>query len=338
MRVLVLGGTGFVGRYVVEGALARGHAVTVFHRGRSNPGLFPQAEHLIGDREADLSPLAGRIFDAVFDTTGFEVRHVRSAAATLAHPELQYVFVSSISVYAELAHLDESGPLRTTDDAENAILTLANYGALKAACEAAIDEELGRPALHVRAGLILGPHDYDERFRFWLDRVARGGEVLAPGDKTAIAQAIDVRDLAEWMLASATRKLTGPFNVTGEPLSMELLLDTVRDVVGGHGTFAWVPDEVLLAHDVKPYSEMPFWLPKNLGAAAVDIRKALAEGLTLRPFRETAHDAWEWMLSSWDADESVRSNRKIRVPAGMSTERERAILAAARAEAPPPAC
>src|SRR5262249_27210019 len=154
------------------------------------------------DRELDLSPLSGRRFDAVVDTTGYEVAPVRAAARAFAHPDLTYVFVSTISVYADWKSLDESGPVQTLADAEHATFALERYGALKAACGAALEEELPGRALHVRAGLILGPHDYDERFRWWLLRVARGGEVLAPGRPAAITQAIDVRDLAAWMLAA----------------------------------------------------------------------------------------------------------------------------------------
>lgn len=206
MRILVLGGTGFVGRHVAEQALAAGHTVTLFHRGRSNPGVLPAAEHIIGDREQDLTPLTGRRFDAVVDTTGYEVRPVRAAARAFAHPDLVYVFASTISVYADLRALEESGPVHSLEGAEEAAFSLERYGALKAACEAALDEELPGRALHVRAGLILGPHDYDGRFRWWLERIARGGEVLAPGRPSALVQAIDVRDLAAWMLAAAERR------------------------------------------------------------------------------------------------------------------------------------
>jgi 2'-hydroxyisoflavone reductase len=331
MRVLVLGGTGFVGRHFAELALQRGHSVVLFHRGRSNPGVLGAAEHVIGDRDRDLSALGGRRFDVVADTTGYEVRQVRAAARALAHPGLHYVFVSSISVYSDLTRLDESGPVQTTAGAEAADLTLERYGALKAACEAALDEELPGQVQHVRAGLILGPHDYDERFRFWLSRVARGGEVLAPGQPSAITQAVDVRDLTAWMLACAERRVTGTFNATGEPMTMGARLETIRDVVGGDARFTWVDDEILVARGVRPYSEMPFWLPRSLGAQAVDIRKAVAGGLVFRPFVETARDTWAWMRDGWDAEASVRAHRRLHIAAGMSAEREAEILATARA-------
>jgi 2'-hydroxyisoflavone reductase len=331
MRILILGGTGFVGRHLAERCLERGHQLSLFHRGRSNPGILRGAEHIAGDRDADLSALRGRTFDVVVDTGGYEVSAVRAAARAALHPDLHYVFISSLSVYSDLTSTDElSGPLRTIPDAETAKLSLETYGALKTACERALDEELDGRVEHVRAGLILGPHDYDERFRYWLTRVARGGEVLAPGDPEALTQAIDARDLAEWLLAGAEARVTGRFNVTGRPMTMRALLETIRDVVGGGARFTWVPDEILTAHAVGPYSEMPFWLPASLGARPVDIGRALARGLALRPFADTVRDTWTWMQTSWDAEASVRDNRRLRVPGGMSTEREAQILEAAR--------
>jgi 2'-hydroxyisoflavone reductase len=333
MRILILGGTGFVGRHIAEVSLARGHELTLFHRGRSNAGILGGAEHLLGDRDVDLSALRGRQFDVVIDTGGYEVPAVRAAARAVAHPGLHHVFISSISVYSDFSKTDElAGPLHTIVDAETASLSLATYGALKVACERALDEELSGRVQHVRAGLILGPHDYDERFRYWLTRIARGGEVLAPGDPEAVAQAIDARDLATWVLTCAEARVTGPFNATGQPMSMRSLLETIRDVVGSDARFTWVPDEVLTAHSVGPYSEMPFWLPASVGARPVDIRRALDRGLTLRPFADTARDTWAWLRASWDAEASVRENRRLRVPGGMSPEREAQILAAARGQ------
>jgi 2'-hydroxyisoflavone reductase len=331
MKILILGGTGFVGRHIAELSLARGHALTLFHRGRSNAGVLKEAEHILGDREGDLSALRGRQFDVVIDPSGYEVRPVRAAARVVAHPGLHYVFISTISVYADLTRMDEaSGPLKTRPDAEEASLSLDAYGALKAACERALDEETGGRVHHVRAGLILGPHDYDMRFRYWLTRIARGGEVLAPGDPEALAQAIDVRDLAAWVLSCAEQRLTGVYNATGAAMTMRELLETIRSEVGSDARFTWVPDEILLAHSVGPYSEMPFWLPASVGARPVPIDSALEKGLTLRPFAETVRATWEWLGTGWDAEVSVRDNRKLRVPGGMAPEREAQILEAAR--------
>lgn len=331
MKTLILGGTGFVGRHIAERCLARGHSLSLFHRGRSNAAILQDAEHILGDRDVDLSALRGRVFDVVIDTGGYEVPAVRAAARAVAHPGVHHVFVSSLSVYADLARTDElTAPLQTVPDAENATLSLQTYGGLKTACERALDEELGGRVQHVRAGLILGPHDYDSRFRHWLTRVARGGEVLAPGDPQAPVQCIDARDLAAWIVACAEARVTGPFNATGPAMTMREVLETIRDVVGGDARFTWVPDEILIAHAVGPYSEMPFWLPASAGARPVGIGRALARGLAFRPFADTVRDTWEWLRTGWDAEASVRENRRLRIAGGMSDEREAQILEAAR--------
>lgn len=331
MRVVVLGGTGFIGRAITERCLAAGHQVTLFHRGLSRPGAFPDAEHVIGDRTVDLSPLAGRQFDVCFDSSAYEVPVVRASARALRHPALRYVFVSSISVYADLSRLDEDGPLQSDSDAETAALSLEKYGALKVACEQALSEELDGRVVCARSGLVVGPHDYDERFRYWLTRIAHGGEVLAPGDPEALAQCIDARDLAAWLVRVAGGDVTGAMNVTGAAMTMRNLLETIREVLGSDARFTWVPDEVLVAHAVRPYAEMPFWLPASLGARAVPIDRARATGLALRPFAETVRDTWAWLQAGWAAEASVRDNRRLRVEGGMSAERERAILADATA-------
>ncbi|MEJ7733932.1 MAG: NAD-dependent epimerase/dehydratase family protein, partial [Polyangiaceae bacterium] len=248
MRVLLLGGTGFIGRAITERCLAEGHQVTLFHRGLSRPGAFPEAEHLVGDRTVDVAPLVGRPFDVCFDSSAYEVPVVRASARALRHPGLRYIFVSSISVYADITQFGEDGPLQRDPDAEHATLTDANYGALKVACEEALAEELDGRVLCARPGLVVGPHDYDERFRYWLTRIARGGVVLAPGDPDAPAQCIDARDLAAWLLHVAGSDVTGPINVTGAAMPLRVLLETIREVVGSDARFRWVPDEVLLAH------------------------------------------------------------------------------------------
>ena len=325
---MLFGGTRFLGRAIAEIALARGHALTLFHRGRSNASLFPEAEHVIGDRESDLRLLSNRAFDAVIDTSAFEVFTVRKAARAVG--ATPYVFVSSVSVYADPARMAEGDPLRDVDDAENATLSLDRYGGLKAACERALEEENPGRMLSVRAGKIDGPHDLDERFRYWLVRIAKGGEVLAPGDPNAIVQDIDVRDIAAWIVTCAERRTTGVMNATGEPMTMRAMLETIRDVVGSDARFTWVPDEVLVADGVVPYSELPYWLPKSAGAAAVPIARAKSAGLSLRPFAETVRDTWAWMRASWDDEARVREQRRLKIAAGISEERERRLLAASR--------
>jgi len=330
MRTLILGGTRFLGRHVTEACVAAGHTVTLFHRGLSDPGAFPELEHLIGDRDAGLELLRGRAFDAVFDPSGFEVAPVRSAARAVARPEVHYTFVSSVSVYADYSKpADESSPVKQLEGSETAPLSLEAYGALKAACEVAAERELPGRVLSVRAGIILGPHDNDERFAWWLRRVARGGEVLAPGDPEAPVQFVDVRDLAGWMVRCAERRVAGVFNVTGpaQPTTMRELLETLRQVTGGDARFTWVPGELLVEHQVAPYSEMPFWLPAPIDRFYVDITRALATGLTHRPIAETLRDCWAWLQTGWDAAEGARAHKRLHIDAGLSPEREAAILA-----------
>ena len=336
MRILILGGTAFVGRHVTEAFLARGHQVTLFHRGRTDPAVFPQAEHVLGDRDRDLGKLAGSRFDAVVDTCGYEVPTVRASVEALADAAVHYIYVSSISVYADLSRMDEEGPLQEIADPDSAQLSAASYGALKAACERVVLEGFPGRALVVRAGLILGPHDYDERFPWWLKRIARGGEVLAPGDPEAAVQFIDVRDLAAWIAHAAEQRTAGTFNATGpaEPLTMRSLLEIIRGQVGGDARFTWVPDDVLVAEKVGPYSEMPFWLPASLGHQRVDVSRAVSAGLTHRPVADTVRDTWSWLPTGAAATAHKRAQRKLVIPAGMSPERESQILAALRARMP----
>lgn len=333
MRVLLFGGTAFVGRHVTEALLGRGHQVTLFHRGLTDPDAFPGVEHVLGDRDRDTGKLAGTRFDVVIDTCGYEVPAVRASLQAVAHPGVHYVFVSSVSVYSDLSRMDEGGPLRHTADAEMARLSSDNYGALKAACERVVIEALPGRAQVVRAGLIVGPHDYDERFPWWLRRVARGGEVLAPGDPDAPVQLIDVRDLASWIALSAERRVAGIFNAAGpgQPLTMASLLETMREVLASDARFTWVDDAVLQAEGVAPYSEMPFWLPAALGHRPVDIGRAVGAGLTHRPVAETVRDTWAWLATGSEAADRARAHRTLRVPAGLTPERESRVLAAARA-------
>jgi 2'-hydroxyisoflavone reductase len=327
MRILLFGGTRFLGRAIAEVALGQGHDLTLFHRGLSNPALFPRATHVRGDRETDLHLLGGRPFDAVIDTSAFEVGTVRKAARAVGRAH--WVFVSSISVYAEAGRMDEDGPLQTVEDAEHAPLTLERYGGLKAACEAALTQELGAGrVLSVRAGKIDGPHDVDERFPWWLARIARGGEVLAPGDPAALIQQIDVRDLAEWIVGCAEKRTAGVMNTTGEPMTMRAFLETIRDVVDSDARFTWVPDEVLVRDGVGAYSEMPFWLPASEGAKPVATDRAGRTGLRSRPFADTVRDTWVWMQRSWDDEARIRELRRFKVPAGITEERETRLLRA----------
>ena len=280
MHLLVVGGTRFVGRAVVDAAVAAGHEVTLFNRGRTNPGLFPQLETVIGDRTAGLSALRGRTFDTVVDVAGYDPAVVALAAD--AFPKSRYVFVSSVSVYADQSvPADEDAP--TLDD--------DTYGGRKAACERAVRQVHGADALIARPGLIVGPHDPTERFPHWPRRMARGGRVLAPGDPADPMQFIDVRDLGEWLVGTSA---TGVFNVVRPPLPMADLLAACR--TGAAAELVWVPSERLLAAGVEPWMGVPLWIGDPAGKAAnlVDAGRARAAGLTTRPVHETAADTLAW--------------------------------------------
>ncbi|MBA2383677.1 MAG: epimerase, partial [Actinobacteria bacterium] len=225
LRLLLLGGTRFLGRAVAEAALARGHELTLFNRGETNPALFPEAERLRGDRDGDLSALEGREWEAVVDPSGFVPRVVGASAELLADAAGHYVFVSSISVYRPpiAPGLDEYAPVAELDDPSSENVQ-QDYGGLKALCELAVEERFPGRSTHVRAGLIAGPHDPTGRFTYWAHRLRRSGEVLAPGPPEQPVQFIDVRDLAEWILLCAERGTAGVFNATGEGVSWDELL------------------------------------------------------------------------------------------------------------------
>jgi 2'-hydroxyisoflavone reductase len=331
MRLLVLGGTVFLGRHLVAAALDRGHEVTLFHRGKHNPGLFPGAESLFGDRRGDLSALDGRSWDAVVDTSGNTPDAVAASAARLAGAVERYVFVSTLAVYLgfpRVPRLDESAPLIPAADAAAVEPSPAAVGPLKALCEHELAETVGDRALVVRAGLLAGPHDPTDRFTYWPRRVARGGEVLAPREPGLRVQLVDARDLAAWILASVEAGRTGAWNATGPaaPLTMGELLDTCRDVTGADATFTWVDEDILLGAGVQPRMELPLWMPGSPGAATVDARRAIAAGLVFRPLAETVRDTL-----AWDAHRPPDAPRR----AGIAPDREAEVLAASRSRTEP---
>jgi 2'-hydroxyisoflavone reductase len=302
MRILILGGTVFLGRLLVETALARGYQVTLFNRGQSNPALFPQVENLRGDRKVDVSPLAGRSWDAVIDTSGYVPRVVRLAAEALKNTVGHYTFISSLSVYANLRQpgIAEDGELGRMEDETVEEVTGETYGPLKVLCEAAAEAVLPGRVLTIRPGLIVGPYDPTDRFTYWPHRVAQSEEVLAPGRPERGVQFIDGRDLAEWTLDMVTAGRTGIYNANGpeQPLPMSSLLETARQVSRSDARFTWVNDEFLLSQKVEPWMELPLWIPESdpdsAGFFAFDSRKAIAAGLCFRPVAETVRATLEW--------------------------------------------
>ena len=304
MKLLVLGGTKFLGRHFVDAALADGHEVTLFNRGLNRPDLFPEVEKLRGDRDGGLEALSGRRWDAVVDTSGYVPRIVRDSAELLADSVGMYVFISSMSVYADFCQPnDERSPVGTLEDESVEEITGASYGPLKALCERAVESALPGRALHVRAGLIVGPFDPTPRFPYWTARVARGGEVLAPAPPERQVQFIDARDLSEWILRMIEEGRAGVFNACGPnyKLTMQSFLEACREACASDARFTWVDEQFLLDSGVEPWGELPVWLPESSEThryfLASDCEKAFAAGLSFRPLVETARDTLAWQKS-----------------------------------------
>ena len=292
MKLLLLGGPKFLGRAITDAALAGGHELTFFNRGKTNAELYPKVERLVGDRSGDLDALGGRTWDAVVDTSGYFPSAVGASARALASSG-RYCFVSSISVYADLTlPVSEDGELATIGDDPLDELTpdFSNYGALKALCEDEVSEVFGGRTLVVRPGLIVGPHDPTGRFTYWPHRVARGGDVLAPAPQERLTQFIDVRDLGEWMVELLEAGAHGTYNATNTGVPWGELLESCRAVTGSNARFQWVTDDFLTAHEVGEWMELPMWIPApTLDLAVVD--RALAAGLRFRPLAETIRGA-----------------------------------------------
>jgi 2'-hydroxyisoflavone reductase len=328
MKILILGGTLFLGRHLVEAALARGHEVTLFNRGKTNPGLYPEVEELHGDRSSDLSALVGRAWEVVIDTSGYVPRHVRATAELVGETARHYTFVSSMSVYPSFEPgTDEDAPLAQLEDEGVETVTGETYGGLKALCEQAVEAVMPGRALHARAGLIVGPYDPINRFPYWVERVPRGGEVLAPGHPSRPLQLIDARDLSNWLIEQAERGTAGAFNLTGpdEPLSFGEFLATIKGVSGGDARFVWADDDFLIAQGIEMLDGLPLWLPEQyLGFFRRGIAKALAAGLTFRPLSETVRDTLAWLPTRPTA---AADKPGVQIKSGLTPEREAELLA-----------
>jgi len=283
MKLLVLGGTKFLGRHAVAHALAQGHEVTTFTRGQTNPDLFPEAEHLTGERDGGLDALRDRAWDGVIDTSGYLPRVVRQSAELLRDAVGRYVFVSSISVYAEPE--DEPG----SEDIQQ------HYGALKRACERVVEEIYGDRSARIRAGLIVGPYDPTDRFTYWPRRLAAGGDVLAPGDPAQPLQVVDARDLAAWLVQLALDGPGGTFDATSPRMTLGDVLARLR----GDANLVWVDGQQVLDAGVQPWTELPLWMPEESWPLMErDVSAAVAAGLSFRPLEETARDTYEWDRAS----------------------------------------
>ncbi|MFC1545095.1 twin-arginine translocation signal domain-containing protein, partial [Gemmatimonadota bacterium] len=295
LKILILGGTSLIGPSQVEYALARGHTVTLFNRGRTNTHLFPEVEKLVGDRDNDIEALKGREWDVVLDNHPSIPRWVRMTAELLKDSVQQYVFVSSLSVYSDnsIIGMDENGPVATIDDPTIEQVTGATYGALKVLCEQEAERAFPGRATNIRPGLIVGPGDSSDRYTYWPVRIDRGGEVLAPGDPLDPVQIIDTRDLGEWMIHLVENSTYGLFNATGpeKPLPIGEMLGSIKEGIGSDATFTWVNADFLQEQRIRAWSDMPAWVPPRDGMEGFgrfDCSRAIAAGLTFRPHEITA--------------------------------------------------
>jgi 2'-hydroxyisoflavone reductase len=328
-RVLVLGGTGFIGPHIVRALLGAGHEVSIFTRGRRNTDLFPEVERLIGDRGSDLSALEGRYWDVVIDNSASRVAGWVRDSANMLHDHVDtYLVTSTPSVYGRYPTIgmNEDSPILDPDPAAIDEGRELSYGVAKSTMEYELRQVFGDRALIVRPGLIVGPGDNTDRFSYWPIRIDRGGEVLAPGDPDNKCMFIDVRDLADWYVHLIEQKTTGILNALGPeaPLSFAELLYGIRAVTTSNVKFTWVDTDFLLDHGVRPYSDMPLWIPARgdrIGFQRFDLSKPLANGIKYRPLAVTARDTLEFHYSR-----SPERQRNLR--AGIDAEREQEVLAA----------
>jgi len=341
MRILFLGGTRFLGRYAVEAALARGHAVTIFTRGKANP-WGSAVTSLLGDRDPakppGLDPLRNGDWDAVIDTSGYVPRVVRASAELLKGRTQRYLFVSSISVYTDGggAGRDESAATQTLDDPATEEI-MKHYGPLKAACEEEVRAAFGDAAIIVRPGLIVGPHDPSDRFGYWVARFRnpallgdRAAFAIVPEPRNGPVQFIDVRDLGAFLVELVETKASGTFNACSPAghWTWQSLVDALRSEANAPAA-KWIDEALLTEHKVEPWSELPLWLPSSFieeaGFMEFDCRRAEGAGLRVRPLAETIDASATWLAERPNADAWK---------AVLTAEREREILAAVAAGAP----
>ena len=343
LNILILGGTGFTGPFQVKYALDRGHKVTVFNRGKTHPGeLDPRAEQLIGDRNGQLDALKERKWDVCIDIPTTLPVWVRDAAQILKGNVDRYVFISTISVFSDNSkpNMDESGPLAEYKGpdamAETQATVRANmslYGQLKALSEKEAEKWFPGKALIVRPGLIVGPGDESDRFTYWPVRIEKGGEILAPGTPNDPVQYIDARDLAEWVIRMAEQGTVGTFNATGPnyKLTMGKMLNEIKAATKSNATFTWADADFLRAQKVRAWADMPTWVPprgETLGFSQVNVQKAISKGLTFRTIADTTKATLEWFHHQ-------PADRQAKLRAGLTPERETAVLAAWHAQLKP---
>ncbi len=333
LRILILGGTGFTGPYQVRYALSRSHKVTTFNRGKTHPGELPnEVEQLIGDRNGQLDALKDRQWDVAIDNPTTLPAWVRDAGQILKGNVGRYVFISTISVYADTSKgVDETAPLAQYDGPDPYKETLEamrasgykTYGPLKALSEKEAEKWFPGKTLIIRPGLIVGPGDETDRFTYWTVRIDRGGEVLAPGTPTDPVQFIDARDLAEWTIRMGEKRGTRIYNATGPAKTLVIgdMLGGIKTALSSNTNFTWVTAEFLKQQNVQAWSDMPVWAGDETELARTNISRALAKGLTFRPLAETARDTLAWFKSQ-------PQDRQSHLRAGLTPEREAEVLSA----------
>jgi 2'-hydroxyisoflavone reductase len=331
LKILFLGGTGFLGPHTVRYALDRGHDVTLFNRGRTNTGLFPELETIVGNRDPQIDEgllgLKGREWDAVIDTSGYVPRITRASSELLADSVGQYLFVSTICQYDNWAEGGTGG----TEERPRAILddpttedVGTHYCALKAYCERAVEEAMPGRVTQIRPGLIVGPRDGTDRFTYWPVRIDRGGEVLAPGKPSDATQFIDVRDLARFMVHCLEQELTDTYNTVRNPMPFGDLLSACTTTIESDAELTWVPADFLAKHDVEAWRDVPAWADPDsamAGSLTWSADKALAAGLEISPVEATIRDTLAWF-------KSLPEERQDELRAGMSREKEAMVLEA----------
>ncbi|MGN7942112.1 SDR family oxidoreductase [Virgibacillus sp. 6R] len=335
MKVLIIGGTRFLGKALVAEALKKGHEVTLFNRG-TNKEIFPEVEHLIGDRDGDLSLLKNRKWDVAIDTCGFAPHQIKKAAAVLGDNIEYYTYISSISVYKDWIpyNISEDYLLQSMPKdklkavKEGSISPYEYYGALKVLCEAEAEKHWPGRVLHIRAGQLVGPFDYTDRLPYWVQRVAQGGKIIVPGSPNRLVQLIDIKDLATWVFNMAETRKAGTFNVTGPDyeLTMAELLNTCKAVTNSDAEFVWADEQFVLEHKIQPWTEMPLWIPEHFslegekepwkGSFRISIEKAVAAGLSFSPLEDTIHDVYQWEKDRQDTERR----------AGISRDKEQELL------------
>jgi 2'-hydroxyisoflavone reductase len=328
MDALLVGGPLFLGRHLIDALLTGGHRVTMLNRGQTNPDLYPEVERLVGDRRTDVSALKGKAFDAVIDTSAYFPGDVRRVMDAIGDGVGHYTFVSTISVYADESTpgIDETAAVGHIDDPETDEVTGESYGPLKALCEVTAEAALPGRVANVRPGLIVGPNDPSDRFTYWVRRMARGGDVLAPNRPDMPVQIIDVRDLAEWIVRLAENSTAGVFNATGPatPHRFDSVIDACHAAAGSDAQIVWVDEGWLTEQGVAPWMELPLWLPAGAGydgLSAVNVSRAVGAGLTFRSLADTCE-----ATLAWD-----RTRNEAGMAAQLSAEREAELLEAWRA-------